>query len=157
MFIYRGEKPPCGSILIVDIDGVLADASAHQHFLKAENQDWASFFAASADIPIVVEGLELVEKLSSFMSVVLLTARPFSLADTTVKWLNKNKIYWDVLAMRAENDERSSPEVKLEIVKELEEEGYQPALALDDDPRNILMYIKKEILTIYVHSGYYED
>ena len=50
MFVYRDKEPPSGNVLIVDIDGVLADASAHQHFLNGETQNWEAFFKALIDL-----------------------------------------------------------------------------------------------------------
>ena len=42
--------------------------------------------------------------------------------------------------MREGSDDRSSPEVKLDLLSDLIERGYKPQLALDDDPRNLLMF-----------------
>ena len=47
-------------------------------------------------------------------AMVLVTARPARLADTTVAWLERNSVPWDLLVMRADDDHRSSPEVKAE-------------------------------------------
>jgi len=58
--------------------------------------------------------------------------------------------------MREEKDDRSSPEVKLDLLSDLIESGYKPKFALDDDPRNLLMFWEQKVPSIYVHSGYYE-
>ena len=43
-----------GPIVVCDIDGVLSDASARQHFLQRRPKDWDAFFAGcGADPPIV--------------------------------------------------------------------------------------------------------
>ena len=65
MFVYRDKEPPSGNVLIVDIDGVLADASAHQHFLNGETQNWEAFFKALIDSRTSREVQELVRSISS--------------------------------------------------------------------------------------------
>ena len=60
MFIYRNLEPPSGSVLIVDIDGVIADATAHQHYLNGEIQYWEKFFEAALNTRVSREGRELV-------------------------------------------------------------------------------------------------
>ena len=156
MFIYRDLEPPFGSVFIVDIDGVIADASAHQHFLNGENQKWEEFFEATLDSQVFREGRELVKSLAVSTPIFLMTARPSYLLEKTVFWLKQNKISWDALLMREEKDDRSSPEVKLDLLGDLIESGYKPKFALDDDPRNLLMFWEQKVPSIYVHSGYYE-
>jgi len=156
MFIYSDQEPSSGSVLIVDIDGVIADATAHQHYLNGTSQDWENFFEAALNSRVFREGRELVKSLDAAKPIFLMTARPSYLLEKTIHWLNQNEIFWDALLMREENDDRSSPEVKLDLLRDLIECGYKPALALDDDPRNLLMFWEQKIPSIYVHSGYYE-
>lgn len=156
MIIYRNTEPAFGFVLVVDIDGVIADASAHQHFLNGENQKWEEFFEATLDSQVSREGRELVKSLAVSTPIFLMTARPSYLLERTVFWLKQNKISWDALLMREEKDDRSSPEVKLDLLSDLIESGYKPKFALDDDPRNLLMFWEQKVPSIYVHSGYYE-
>ena len=156
MLIYRNIEPASGSVLVVDIDGVIADASAHQHFLNSEILIWEEFFEASLNSRVLREGKELVKGLSELIPIFLMTARPSYLLEKTVFWLNQNEIFWDALLMREGEDNRSSPEVKLDLLRDLIESGYKPKLALDDDPRNLLMFWEQKVPSIYVHSGYYE-
>ena len=156
MIIYRNTEPAFGFVLVVDIDGVIADASAHQHFLNGENQKWEEFFEATLDSQVFREGRELVKSLAVSTPIFLMTARPSYLLEKTVFWLKQNNISWDALLMREEKDDRSSPEVKLDLLSDLIESGYKPKFALDDDPRNLLMFWEQKVPSIYVHSGYYE-
>ena len=156
MIIYRNTEPASGFVLVVDIDGVIADASAHQHFLNGENQKWEEFFEATLDSQVFREGRELVKSLAVSTPIFLMTARPSYLLEKTVFWLKQNKISWDALLRREEKDDRSSPEVKLDLLSDLIESGYKPKFALDDDPRNLLMFWEQKVPSIYVHSGYYE-
>ena len=156
MIIYRNTEPAFGFVLVVDIDGVIADASAHQHFLIGADQKWEEFFEAALDSKGFREGRELVKSLAVSTPIFLMTARPSYLLEKTVFWLKQNNISWDALLMREEKDDRSSPEVKLDLLSDLIESGYKPKFALDDDPRNLLMFWEQKVPSIYVHSGYYE-
>jgi hypothetical protein len=67
-------------VVIVDVDGVLSDASGRQHNLHGAERDWAAFFEASVDDPPIPEGIRLVEQFCDGRTIVLLTARPARLA-----------------------------------------------------------------------------
>ena len=78
MFVYRDKEPPSGNVLIVDIDGVLADASAHQHFLNGETQNWEAFFVSldirsttKSHVPVrwwLFQNLQLLADASNFVT-----------------------------------------------------------------------------------------
>ena len=71
--------------------------------------------------------------------------------------MSQNNIRWEALEMRPDDDNyTSSPDVKRKILHSLQSLGYQPKLAIDDDPRNLVMYQTEGIPTVYIHSGYYE-
>jgi len=149
--------PGPGPVVIVDVDGVLSDASGRQHHLHGAERDWAAFFEASVDDPPIPEGIRLVEQFCDGRTIVLLTARPARLADTTVAWMERHAVPWDLLAMRADDAGHvSSPDVKRAILTGLRTDGYEPTLAIDDDPRNLAMYRSEGVPTVYLHSGYYD-
>ena len=156
-----GDGPGPGRVLLVDVDGVLSDASGRQHLLAGAERRWAAFFEASVEDRPVGEGIALVEALAgagggTARPTVLLTARPVRLADTTVAWLARHEVHWDLLVMRVDDDHRSSPDVKRGAVADLRATGHVPGLAVDDDPRNAEMYRSEGIPVVYVHSGYYD-
>ncbi len=155
--IYKDAPPAPGPVVLVDIDGVLSDASGRQHYLLGENKEWWNFFEAAIGDPPIVESIQLVDRLTQNHTVILLTARPKRLTEITVNWLSQNNIHWDALEMRQDDDiYTSSPDVKREILHSLQSLGYEPTLAIDDDPRNLVMYQTEGIPTVYIHSGYYE-
>ncbi|HJP16921.1 MAG TPA: hypothetical protein QF762_08140 [Acidimicrobiales bacterium] len=155
--IYKDTLPAPGPVVLVDIDGVLSDASGRQHYLFGENKEWWNFFEAAIDDPPIVESIQLVNRLAQNHTVILLTARPKRLTEITVNWMSQNNIRWEALEMRPDDDNyTSSPDVKRKILHSLQSLGYQPKLAIDDDPRNLVMYQTEGIPTVYIHSGYYE-
>jgi len=118
------------------------------------------------DDPTIPEGIDLARALvgiaddtgtSCARPTVLLTARPARLAETTMTWMACHGVAWDLLVMRVDDDHRASPDVKREALADLRATGYEPVLAVDDDPRNAEMYWGEGVPVVYVHSGYYDQ
>ena len=89
--------------MLVDIDGVLSDASGRQHHLKNPEgrRDWRGFYGAvGEDLPLTaVPGL--LSLLDPVLTVVLLSARPAWVFDLTVDWLHRHTMRWDLLICAA--------------------------------------------------------
>ncbi|MDA8196473.1 MAG: hypothetical protein M0019_04560 [Actinomycetota bacterium] len=150
------SKAPNGlDVVVVDIDGVLADASKRQHYLENRPKDWQLFFAASAEDEVIEEVKRLLELLNESVTVVLLTGRPTSIADLTIEWLNRNAIRWNLLISRPTGDYTLATKFKEYETSRLLELGARIHLCIDDDPNNIEMYRKLGLPSLYVHSGYY--
>lgn len=120
-------------------------------------RDWWAFFDASVDDLPITEGLGLATSLARDRVVALVTARPARLAPTTLAWLDHHEVQWDLIAMRTDDDHRTSSDTKRDLLVDLRVAGYQPVLALDDDVSNLAMYRSEGVATVYVHSGYYDD
>ena len=154
---WRATPTDAGSAVVVDIDGVIADASNRQHHLNNPQgkRDWKAFFGAvGADEPLT-EVPRLLHLLAPDVTVVLLSARPAWVFDITHEWLLRHEIRWDLLVLRSERDRRDAPVFKREVVGALRQGGYAVELAFDDDQRIIDMYRTEGVRTLYVPSGYY--
>lgn len=154
---WRRRAVAAGPIVLVDVDGVIADNTHRQHFLRNGRLDFDGFFrAASADVPI--EGAQaLLASFGASNLVVLLTARPGYLHEITLDFLDEYAFEWDLLVMRSKADANvSSADFKRRSVRELLGYGFVPQLAIDDDPRNVAMFRAAGISSYYVHSGYYD-
>lgn len=138
------------------MDGVLSDAATRQHYLNKPRPDWRSFFAACGDDPLIGEVARLTELLDPALQIVLLTARPMSVQEQTLAWLDRYELRWDMLIMRETNSYVASSTYKRETVHELRENGYDLRLAFEDDRRNVDMFHSEGVPCIYIHSGYYE-
>lgn len=149
-----GARAP-GPAVVVDLDGTLSDATGRQHHLERRPKDWDGFFAASGDDPLIDQIARLVELLDRDLLVVLLTARPTRVRATTLEWLGRHAVRWDLLVMRAEGDFRPAHEAKLDAVRALRGVGFDLRLAVDDDPRNAAMFRREGIPCVELHSGYY--
>jgi hypothetical protein len=133
----------------------LSDAAGRQHFLERRPKDWDGFFAAAGNDPLIDQVARLVELLDPALLVVLLTARPVRVRPSTLDWLARHGVRWDLLVMREDGDFRPSHEAKLDAVRALLGVGFDLRLAVDDDPRNAAMFRAEGVPCLELHSGYY--
>ncbi len=152
---WRDGPVEPGPTVVVDIDGVLSDATARQHFLDRRPKNWRGFFDAVGEDPLIVELGVLLRVLDPVLRVVLLTGRPERVREPTVAWLDRNHVRWDLLAMRDSDDRSPATAFKREILHGLRQAGFEPVLALDDDERNVSMFRDEGVPTVYIHSGYF--
>ena len=153
---WRAGSQVPGAAAIVDIDGVLSDASHRQWHLDGPVRDWDGFFAAAAGDALLAHHAELVRCLDERLQVVLLTARPFRLRQLTLKWLEGHELRWDLLALRGPAEDMThSVRFKHTALALLRSFGFEPSFALEDDPRIVEMYAAAALPCLYVHSGYY--
>ena len=152
---WRHEPAEQGNCVIVDIDGVLADAEHRQHYLAPPWRDWDGFFAECGGDGVFEESKVFIELLDPELLVVLLTSRPTWIQKTTTDWLERNEIRYDLLIMRPLGDFQASPGFKRDETETLRRHGYFPVLAIEDDMRNVRMYRNEDIPTIFLDSGYH--
>lgn len=142
--------------MVFDLDGVLSDAASRQHFLEHPMRDWDAFFEACGDDPLIEEVARLLELLDHSLVVVLLTGRPARVQPQTLAWLNRYRLRWDLLVMRDFGDYRAAREFKRRSVHELRQAGFDLVLSFEDDRRNVDMFRKEGVPSVYIHSGYYD-
>jgi hypothetical protein len=143
--------------VLVDIDGVLSDATGRQHFLEDEaKRNWRAFFDACGDDALIAEVSLLLELLDHDLAVVLLTGRPVRVQPQTLAWLERYGVRWDLLIMRNAGDYAAAREFKRGTVGELRKCGFDLRLAFEDDRRNLEMFHEEGLPCVYIHSGYYE-
>lgn len=146
-----------GRGVIVDIDGVISDASHRQHYLDGARRDWRGFFGACDLDPPIDSLVRMIDLFDPGISVLLMTARPYYVQDKTLEWLGAHGVRWDLLVMRGRADEGvTSARFKRRAAKELIEVGFEIEVAIDDDIRNIEMFRSLGLPAVYIHSGYYE-
>ncbi len=154
-WIYRSTKVLTKDSVIFDIDGVLADASSRQHFLRNSKPDWESFFDACHEDPLITETARLLEVIDPKFNVILMTGRPISVQAKTVEWLERFSLRWDLLIMRTDGDYSALRKFKQSETSILLKDGYHVALAFEDDQRNVEMFQQLGVPCVYLHSGYY--
>ena len=113
------------NILIVDIDGTIAEVSKERlKYLHQEKPDWEKFYNECFNDKPIKEIIKLVENLvESGYQIIFCTGRRESVREITHEWILSN-IYFHraepayVLLMRKNGDNRHDVEVKPELLKE---------------------------------------
>lgn len=145
-----------GAAALFDLDGVLADANARQHFLSGRRRDWDGFFEAAGDDALLEDSAHLLRTLGQSLQLVVLTARPMYIRPLTIAWLDRHDLPWDLLVMRPDRDRTASRLYKQDALQQLREVGFTPHIAFEDDIRNVEMLRGEGVPCVYIHSGYYD-
>lgn len=132
-------------ILILDIDGTLADISHREHFIAEEPKDWDSFF--DEDLVVVDEPLEVAQEgllkiIDKASEIYFITGRPERLRSITTNWLAHNfgiAPTTDMLLMREEGDTRPSDQFKKEVLLDKFDDE-DDLVFIDDEEKNIKMF-----------------
>lgn len=127
-------------ILIVDIDGTIANPEKRIHYLLQEKKDWDSFYEeCNTDTPIKPI-IDLISKLAFYHKIVFCTGRRESVRQKTLNWLATyyDWVDTDDLLMRKDGDFRHDTLVKPELI-----EGLEVALILED--RNAMVKKWREL------------
>jgi phosphoglycolate phosphatase-like HAD superfamily hydrolase len=120
------------SLVVFDVDGVLADVEHRVHHLDGPRKDWRSFFAAAAEDPPLDTGLDLARELSAEHDLAYLTGRPEGLRRVTQRWLTRHGLPAGPLWMRAPGDFRPARVMKLEALRSLGADR-EVEVVIDDD------------------------
>ena len=120
-------------VAVVDIDGVLADVRHRLHHVRSTPKDWAAFFAAAPDDPVLPEGRETADRLAEVFEVVYLSGRPEHCRDDTRAWLSRHDLPPGRLLLRPLGDRRPARRLKVERLREIAAER-TVAVLVDDDP-----------------------
>lgn len=135
--------------VIFDIDGTLADASHRIHHVTGGNRDWAAFFSAMADDPIVGPIRDLLYLVyDADIAIVLCSGRPENYRAVTEAWLERYEVSYAALYMRPEGDHRADYIVKAQLLAGMREDGYEPWLAVDDRPSVVAMWRENGIICL---------
>jgi len=138
-------------ILILDIDGTLADTSHRAGFIEKLNptdEDWDRFFdpeLVAQDVPIAESQNALGKVSKIFDKVIFLTGRPEYLRKTTAHWLD---VYFgiaptpDELFMRPSESRISNSTIKEELLEDKVKPLYgdQDWIFIDDEVKNLEMF-----------------
>ncbi len=146
--------------IIFDVDGTLADCSHRVHHVKNGNKDWDKFFKGMSDDTPVPGVVWLAEVLGDYhyqmggAEIFVVSARPDTYRSQTENWLSRHcPDLWTsitALLMRNEGDHRPDTEVKKDILKGIQSQGYNVRLVIDDRPSVIKMWREQGIPVLQV-------
>ncbi len=120
-------------LAVVDLDGVLADVRHRLHFLQRQPKDWAGFFAAAPDDPLLPEGAAVARRLAEDHDLLYLSGRPEPCRPDTLAWLRRFGLPEAPVRLRPVGDRRPARVFKLGVLRELARTR-QVRMLVDDDP-----------------------
>jgi predicted secreted acid phosphatase len=135
-------------IIVVDIDGTIADNSHREGFIQGTQKDWDSFYRPELmkEDKLIIGAREGLVKLTHNRNhkVIFLTGRPERTRAVTADWLET--YIWPVfegeLFMRGDKDRRKAHDYKRDQVVKLYAQNkiYHNFLFIDDDPQTYEMF-----------------
>jgi hypothetical protein len=93
-------------VVVLDIDGVLADVRHRLGYLSRRPKDWDGFFGAAAEDPLLPAGAAVAHDAAANFDIVYLTGRPERIRRVTARWLQHHGLPTGQLLMRGDNDRR---------------------------------------------------
>lgn len=141
---------PC---YIFDIDGTLADCTHRLPHILKEPKDWRAFFAACCDDKPIAHMIQLAVTLSDAdQPIIFVSGRSDECADATMAWLAEH-VFTAPIYMRRAGDHRPDDIVKVELLKRVLADGYEPIMAFDDRKRVVDAWRKAGIPCAQVAEG----
>lgn len=104
-----------GNLVIVDIDGTIANGEHRIHHIRKEPRDWDAFYEDCDQDEPHLEVIEMVNALAERYVIVLLTGRREETREQTEEWLANNEVTYHLLIMRPEGNRRDDDVWKLEV------------------------------------------
>ena len=142
---------------IFDVDGTLCNVSSIRHHVNPKDPRFSGrkrfdlFHEESVDCPPNREALHLHARCrNEGLAVIIVTARKFQWRYHTITWLMEWGVDYDALFMRPDNDNRKDFLVKEDILTAIKAKGYQPVLAVDDNPSVLEVWKRHGIETITI-------
>lgn len=127
--IEWGDK----SLILVDIDGTLAECTKRLHFVETPGKkDWRGFYSEIADDDPVDFVIRWVRELAKEYTICLVSGRPDTYQFETIDWLKRHEVPFDYLFMRPGSSGVTDVVIKNEILSWLPKEKI--LFCLDDRP-----------------------
>lgn len=147
-------------IVVVDLDGTLANIDHRLHLIKRDKPDWDGFFRACVDDTPNDWCRELIGSLDhSGLNVFIVSARSKMVFQETVDWLHKHLIcrfntHYSgpaLTMLRAEGDYTPDDELK---IKWLNESGLKDRIlfVVDDRQRVVDMWRKEGLVCLQCYA-----
>lgn len=139
---------------IVDLDGTLANTDHRQHYMEAKKKDWKNFYAEMVNDQPNHDILWIVESWANRgVPILLCTGRPEEYRPFTVGWLERFRVPYHKLYMRQTGDFRADDIIKLELLAQMQTDGFDPNIALDDRDRVVKAWRAVGIRCLQVADG----
>jgi beta-phosphoglucomutase-like phosphatase (HAD superfamily) len=140
--------------IIVDFDGTLSDTKHREHFVTSQPKQWKEFFHAADKDPLNNWCFEIILAMKNRgYSIIMLTGRPEWMRELSVYWLEQYNVPYDHLYMRADEDHRDDPIVKLDFYNSKIKPEYNVSFVLEDRQRVVDMWREHHITCLQCAVG----
>ena len=145
-------------VVLVDIDGTIADITHRLHFVKpgkGNKKDWTGFFESMGEDLVRDEVRKAVMGLfNSGKTIIFMSGRPEKYRELTQRWLAKNflNIYYTII-MRRTTDKRPDDETKRDLFNEYFPDKSVVYAIFDDRPRVLRVWKELGLNVIDVGGG----
>jgi len=140
MFDYRTK------VTIWDLDDTLVCTRHRLHYIQCTKPDWNRFHEMMKEDTVIEPARIIYEALFRFnIMPIICTSRPESIREPTKDFIRENGLYFYQLRMRKDGDNRSSVDVKSEMLYDVKREQYDILMAFEDHPEVVDMYRQRGI------------
>lgn len=140
-----------GNIVIVDLDGTLANGEHRVHHLRKEERDWDAYYEDVLLDEPHPEMVDLVNAIADDYLIVILTGRREETRAETEEWLGNHEVTYHVLIMRPEGNRVDDNVWKLSVGKLM---GYHNiAFVVEDRNRIVEAWRTAGVRCIQVADG----
>lgn len=139
-----------------DIDGTLADCSHREHYVRNKPKDWVKFYGGMINDKPHWDMVHILHALRTdhpANHVILCTGRPEEYREDTLHWFETNGIPYDALYMRAADDHRTDNVVKVELIRKIQADGYDPKIVFEDRTRVVKAFREIGLRVLQVRDG----
>ena len=143
-------------VVIVDLDGTLADGTHRLHLLPTKDlhltESWSEFNGAAIGDKPIQSTIDVINALwRAEMGVVILTGRSDEVEVDTMIWLDRHKVKYDWLIMRRAEDNRKDTIIKEEVLRAI---GLKHITCAFDDSPSVIRHFRDLGITTYQVTEY---
>jgi len=145
------------SLIVMDIDGTVADLTHRLDYVRSKPKNWKAFDAGIPNDTRIEPTFEVFQCLKAAGNTIIFTSgRSDRTREETMKWLQDNNLwnYTSKLYMRKEGDFRNDSIVKDGIIDDIVDDyGQLPNMWFDDRPRVVKAVRARGIFVFDVYQG----
>jgi predicted ABC-type ATPase len=142
-------------VVLIDIDGTLANIEHRRHHLQGDKKDWQLFFADMQFDTVnetVARAMQVYARAG--YTIILMSGRPANYRALTENWLCDNGLdSYFALFMRPFNDSRQDYLIKQELYAKYIQPYFTVEVVLDDRPQVLRMWRSIGLPTFQVGDG----
>ena len=144
--------------IYVDMDGTLANCEHRRHLVEVNN--WPGFFEGMCDDTIITHTEEVLRALhAAGYAIIIGSARPDenNYRQMTTEWLDRHNIPYSAIYLRKGGDYRKDSIVKIELLDQMIEDGWDIQFALDDRDQVVKAFRDYGLPVMQVNEGDFDN